>query len=348
MSWEAEQYARRIRCGDSVTKFLFVTLSNWIGPDGDAKEVSIKRVANEIEKSARTVQRHLRRLEEMDLVRSVEVRRSDGGQGWSKYYFPHYKMPPVSDIDPPDKMSPPPVTPVTGSAPECHGGSDNGVMPDQLLNQSTPTDPNGSVAPKGAGRTSKRSKGIQIPDHWVPPLIETLTKAAAGLAEQWPDGAYLTEAEAFKNHHLALTGAKSYRKDWDRAWCARVVEITPAVMRAAKSGVRHAAPESRQGDTEPVRASTASRALEDHRSNDLRAVLRRRLGSSTFDHWLEQSAFVFGDGSLTIVSKDEFTARWIRSHYDQLITGFAEEVTGGERIAVDFAMNAIVCEKAEG
>jgi hypothetical protein len=90
--------------------------------------------------------------------------------------------------------------------------------------------------PPGAGKRASR-----IPEDWSPPAIDSLPPQAKAMAQQWPDGAYEAEAEAHLNFWLSEGGARARKVDWTRAWCNRIVQISAAVLRAAKAGVRYPA-----------------------------------------------------------------------------------------------------------
>lgn len=117
----------------------------------------------------------------------------------------------------------------------------------------SPIEASASIAPKGQTQRASR-----IPADWAPPPIASLPPKARALAEQWPDGAYEAEAEAHHNFWLSEGGARARKVDWTRAWCNRIVQISAAVLRSAKAGVRYpAAPKPAASTDWMTRAKTA-------------------------------------------------------------------------------------------
>lgn len=332
MSWEAESWARQQRTGDPVTKAVLVGIANWMNPKGDPCPVSMRRLADEVEISTRTAQRHIQRLEAMGLVEKSEAHREDGGQGWNTFRFPTYRPPKVSHVEPAGKRAKPPVnlTPphdnlspgegdnLSPSPPDnltggrasqpCHGEGDNGVTPERGKgeNNTPPTPPDG-----GEEDAAKRNRGSRIADDWAPPSIEDLPASARAKARQWPPGAYEAEAEAFRNYWLGEGRAGARKIDWNKTWYNRINEVTARVLRDAKAGVRFTAPPP--GDRPPPRSLDSSR--ESTPARNIRAAIRSRLGDQLYEHWIGPSRLDVDGGSLSVVAASAFTADYLRNHF---------------------------------
>lgn len=337
MSWEAENWARRQRTGDPVTKAVLVGIANWVNPRGDEAEVSIRRIADEVEVSTRTVQRHIQRLEELGLLEKLERSRDDGGQGWNAFRFPTYKPIPVSHVEPAgkrakprDNLSPPPRQSDGGEGDSltpspmtqlCHGEGDIGVTPERGKGEdnSPPTPPAG-----GSDDGGGRNRGTRIPPDWTAPPISDLPPEAKAKARQWPAGAYEAEAEAFRNFWLGESRAGAKKIDWKRAWCNRINEITGRVLRDAKAGVKHAAPAT--GTAQPPkmldssREGTAARKIRDH--------ICRRLGEQLYAQWIAPARLDVEGGTLTIVAVSLFASNYQRDNFGNEIGAAMHAVLG--------------------
>lgn len=90
----------------------------------------------------------------------------------------------------------------------------------------SPVEPNGSTAPRG-----RADRGSRIPEGWTPPPVAEMSPEAQRLASNWPEHAYRSEAEAFRNYWLGETGAKARKLNWNSAWANRIVAVNSRVMR---------------------------------------------------------------------------------------------------------------------
>ncbi|CAM8631329.1 DnaA N-terminal domain containing protein [Sphingobium cupriresistens] len=332
MSWEAESWARQQRTGDPVTKAVLVGLANWMNPKGDECQVSMRRLADEVEISVRTAQRHIQKLEAMGIVEKFEAQRDDGGQGWNSFRFPTYKPPHVSHVEPakkrvspPAKLSPPHANMAGGeganlscppgaklagrTASDCRGEGDNGVTPETCkgLDKSPPTPPPGGDAADG-----KRNRGLRIAENWTPPPIDALPPAAKAKARQWPAGAYQAEAEAFLNFWLSEARPSARKLDWSKAWCGWINRATGQVLRDAKAGVRHTAPVV-GGSVQPAKAHDTSR--EHGAAEKIRTLVRAKLGDAIYDQWFAPSRFDIDGGTLTLVAVSSFASNYQRDNF---------------------------------
>ncbi|WP_140419327.1 DnaA N-terminal domain-containing protein [Sphingobium sp. Z007] len=323
MSWEAENWARQQRTGDPVTKAVLVGIANWMNPKGDQCQVSMRRLADEVEISIRTAQRHVQRLAEMGFVEKSEAVRNDGGQGWNSFRFPGYKPPKVSHVPPPgkadtphdkltggegDKLTPPHDRLSPSPATDCHGEGDIAVSGEGSdKDNKTPHSP-----PRGDDIAGKRNRGNRIPEDWSPPAIAALPPGAKAKARQWPAGAYEAEAEAFLNFWLAEGRAGSRKLDWTRTWCNRINEITGRVLRDAKAGVRHTAPAA-PGPVQPPKAHDTSREFA--AAAKIRAQAKVKLGDQIYGQWVAPSRLDIDAWTVTVVAVSSFASSYLRDNY---------------------------------
>lgn len=144
MSAETSAWAKQQLCGDRTLKAVLREIANWARPDGMVEYLSVKRIAEVVEVTPRTVQRAIAQLEprvlndnpdekRLGLIRRVERFRPDGGQGACGFELVGYQ-PPLSleksaakkPLAPHDKMSPPPDADVTPPGDKMSG---EGVTP---------------------------------------------------------------------------------------------------------------------------------------------------------------------------------------------------------------------------
>lgn len=124
---------------------------------------------------------------------------------------------------------------VDRKAPVFTGKGSQNRDAEPLTGTTTPEDASASSAPKGAGR----DRGCRISEAWKPPRIHDLPPQARAVAEQWPAGAYEAEAEAHLNFWLGEGRAGARKRDWDRAWCNRIVQLGAKPLRDAKAGLKY-------------------------------------------------------------------------------------------------------------
>lgn len=323
MSWEAENWARQQRTGDPVTKAVLVGIANWMNPKGDQCQVSMRRLADEVEISVRTAQRHVQRLHDMGFIEKSEAVRNDGGQGWNSFRFPGYKPPKVSHVEAPgkaatphdkltrgegDNLTPPHDRLTPSPATDCHGEGDTAVSGEGSDKDSkSPHSPPGGNAAAG-----KRNRGSRIPEDWTAPPIADLPPAAKAKARQWPAGAYEAEAEAFLNFWLSEARASASKLDWAKAWCNWINRVTGQVLRDAKAGVRHTAPAA-AGPVQPAKAHDTSR--ENGAAAKIRAAVKQKLGQQAYDQWVGPSRLDLDADTLTVVAVSSFATNYLRGNF---------------------------------
>lgn len=310
MSWDTESWARRQRTGSLPLKAVLISLSNWINPRNDWFETSIKRLADELETSERTIQRHLGTLEELGFIERQErfSEAQNGRQGWNAYRLRGYSPPKVSYAEPVepmregDNLTPSPVTPLSPSP----------VTPlsPPISNQEyIPPLPSGD-APRGAAPADSRraAKATILPVGWEVPPIETLEPAARAVAQGWPSGAYAAMAEKFRAHARSTGWRKS---DWTAAWGKWVLDVAPDVARAVKAGVMFAP---------PAGAGTAAAADPDGRDSckqalGIRVLVSAAVGPKTAHAWIRPLNFTVEGTQLVVSHHSAFRLEWVRDHF---------------------------------
>lgn len=140
---------------DPATRLVLVTLADHAHADGTSAFPSKRTISERIDVSERTVQRHLRTLEELGLITPGDARLVD--------HIPHYARPNVWNLAltrPGDNLTPGDTGGPTGS----HSGYGPGVTGDsQTKNITNPrTDPP-NPPPLAAPETLGRARPLEIP-----------------------------------------------------------------------------------------------------------------------------------------------------------------------------------------
>lgn len=364
MSAETSAWAKEQQCGDRTVKAVLCEIANWASPDGVVKFLHIKRIAEVIEVTPRTVKRCLSRLEEptlecpdrLGLIRRVARFRDDGGQSASGFELIGYQ-PPFAARTPGDKMSPPRDTHVT---PPGDNLSREGVTPVSPLNRDKNTLPplsanadktpaadfddqgEGSEPASGApaepakaergmfeqGR--RQARGTRLPDDWAPPPIADLPPLARKLVEQWPSGAYEAVCETFRLHWHSETRAVGCKRDWAAALGKWLISDHSKIMRDAKAGISfaHLAPARQVAGAKPAPRAVAAKAREDERSAALHAALRQELGQQLYQTWIEGTALIHDAPGVLVIVPSEFQRAWIEDRFQQQVQAAARAVMG--------------------
>jgi DNA-binding transcriptional ArsR family regulator len=339
MSWEAEAWARQQRTGDPVTKAVLVGIANWVNPRGDAAQVSLRRLGDEVEVSQSTVRRHVARLESLGFIEKTEQFREDGGSGWNQFRLLGYRPPRVSHATPPSNLTPPSVnaagtpnlsrgdvkleggdgTDDRGGMAECNGEgvtADRGRSPSR--NIISPPNP-----PSEADEPPKR--GARISPSWEPPAISDLPNGVATIVRQWPAGAYEAEAEAFRDYWLGEGRAGARKLDWNRAWYNRIHNVAARVLRDVRAGVRFDAPLAKT-DAAPMPGHDTCGEGEQARA--IRSLVERAIGKRSATNWLSGSRFDINADELIVVAPSEFISSEHQSNFDAPIRRAMRAVLG--------------------
>jgi hypothetical protein len=162
MSSETIAWAKEQACGNPVTKAVLMEIANWARPNGVCEYLSVKRIAEVVEVSVRTVQRHIALLESPDLtrgglglIRRIERHREDGGRAANCFELVGYQPPlslgarPRENPTPPhDRLSPPPDKLTGAPMTNCHHPHDTRVRGENInINIIPPSSPYGDETP---------------------------------------------------------------------------------------------------------------------------------------------------------------------------------------------------------
>lgn len=305
----------------STERFVLLALADaanddgvtWLPIVGKADKRSLCRKTS---LSERGVQNCLRRLEADGHLSRVEK----PGRGTTYTIHPRTKCTgangaPVGTVD--QEVETPGAQPAHEMHPRttCTGAQDAGApapgAPKPSYKHSPPIEPDGSMPPQGGDEAStkpKRDRGTRIPEDWQPPAITELPDLARSKAQQWPQGAYETEAEAFRDYWLGEGRAGARKLDWNRAWYNRINEITARVLRDAKAGV---VTERRPAAAAPAKLSgRVDSSNECESAVAIREELRRQLGKTSYEMWVGPVRLERTDQLLTIWTPTEFMSSY--------------------------------------
>lgn len=210
MSREAETWARKQRTGNPVLKAVLVSLADWISPQNDWAEVSIRRLAEETEISARSVQRHIQTLVDRGFIEKAERYNAErnGARGWNAYRLVGFAELPLSWADPPRQSV---TTPTT----ICRDPHDTPVVGphDTAVSQPKPTQyhPQKGDKPPSSGRAA----GSRLADAFEP---KPLPPEIAAEVQAMPPGWLERELSRFRDFWTAKPGAAGRKSDWDATW----------------------------------------------------------------------------------------------------------------------------------
>jgi hypothetical protein len=87
------------------------------------------------------------------------------------------------------------------------------------------------IPPKAPRKRRAESKHL-LPDDWRLPPIAELTPKAKECAEQWPQGTYEREGEAFE---CFWRSRRRMMSDWRLTWANRVIDVHPRIVREAQT-----------------------------------------------------------------------------------------------------------------
>ena len=323
MSQETQAWAKEVRTGDPVSKAVLIEIANWAKPDGSVEFLSLARLADVLEISKRSVQRHLNRLEfELGFIRRNARHRDDGGQGSNCFDLFSYP-PPFCVFHPVVCFSPPGVPGAPPPRQNGHPPRDTAVTRLGDKNILPPSEPDGSDAPKGdelplgdekaeEAKPAKRerSRGVRIDPEWKAPSIEDLPETIRPFVERWASGEYLRQAVKFLNHWLASSGRNAAKRDWARAWYNWLIEAEERGLtkRSASPG------RATNGSTSPT---AIARDGETEPSKQIRARVSKRLGKVAYQQWVGPCAIIVTPGNAVEVRcPSEFHAAHLERNYE--------------------------------
>lgn len=162
------------------------------------------------------------------------------------------------------------------------------------------------------------SERVPFPEDWILPEKGELPPMARACVEQWPDGSYEAEGEAFASYRR---GRGDKQCDWAAIWAARVIDLHQHVMRGAKAGIA-----AGTGGTErvvpidrPAPAHAASKAQEDEASATLHRAVKGIMGEPAYGRWIAPCALILIDDGLRILAPTDFIAARIEEMHGREI-----------------------------
>jgi hypothetical protein len=303
MGKKIKDWAKAQDIKGATVKGVFVELAAWAGADGFCKFRRVRDLARSLGVTERSVQRALKRLETptseggLGLIQRVLHHRMDGAQLANGFVLLTWVS--AAEGLQRDILS-------SGGCQIGGGGGVVSVTPYLEIDFKKEESPHSSPA-------SQRAR-LAMPPDWQVPLVTDLPTLTRALANQWPNGAYATQGEAF--HQKAL-GNGLRRADWNACWAYHVQAVHAEVMRAAKAGVVFVAPARSANRLSPPPKPVLAQAREDVRSARLRKVLQSRLSPSNWERFFAPSAYVFDDPGLKVIATTYAIRDWLETNYSE-------------------------------
>ncbi len=220
---------------------------------------------------------------------------------------------PAADVDPRHKVTPDTESPLT------QGLETPDTESPKLPRTTIPPKP-----PKGEKRRAARAM-IDEGGGWTAPPIASLPATARTVAEQWPPGAYETEAAG----HAKWLASGRRRRDPDASWHARVVQLGAKPIQAGRAGLRYrAAQPAAGGATVLPSIARCGTAGENAAAASLRTAIAASIGETEYGRWLEPCRFEIDEEQLTVIAPTEFVRSYCNSTFEQPLSVIAARVMG--------------------
>lgn len=327
MSWEAQAWAARQKCGSSSAKLVLLGLASCAGADHCAYP-SVAWLCEFGDLNRKTVIAALQRLEEGMFPLIVDTGERKGRTKQIKVYRLASAEVENAHVDRETETVP------KAEQSQKRNSSDLTRKQSQKRDTEPFKEPKPLVPPKGgtfpapgSGRSGRRRKtGERLPEDWAPPPIDDLSASAIKLVRQWPSGAFEAVCEVFRLHYTAESGPSAYQADWNTVLSKWVMKDHAKIMRDAKAGVSFAAlapPAPQKAKAKPVRI--LSKRLEDERSARVHEILRRQLGAQIYETWIGPIAILFEGDRLNIKVGSEFARDWIGDRFGDRLGAAARE-----------------------
>ena len=303
MGKKIKDWAKAQDIKGATVKGVFVELAAWAGADGFCKFRRVRDLARSLGVTERSVQRALKRLETptseggLGLIHRVSHHRTDGAQQANGFALLTWVS--AAEGLQRDILSP-------GGCQIGGGGGVVSVTPYLEIDSKKEESPYSSP-------TSQRAR-LAMPPDWQVPLVTDLPTLTRALANQWPNGAYATQGEAF---HQKSLGNGLRRADWNACWAYHVQAVHADVMRAARAGVVFVTPARPASRPAPPPAPVLAQAREDVRSARLREALQSRLSLSNWERFFAPSAYVFDDPGLKVIAPTYAIRDWLETNYTE-------------------------------
>lgn len=367
MSWETQSWAAKQRPGSASAKLVLLGLAScadanhcafpsiqWLCDFSDLNRKTVIAALQRLEdgmfpliedtgeRRGRTLQVKVYRLAAgaegasadpaSETVPKAEQSQKRNSSGSSRKQSQNRDTEPVSNLLPP-LTAKAVKTPKGSPAPDFDDGSGEDASESGTRFRGSASDGTGAREGQApAGRAGRRgARGTRLPEDWAPPPVDQLQPMAGKLVRQWPSGAYEAVCETFRLHWHSETRAIGCKRDWGAALAKWLINDHSKIMRDAKAGVSfaHLAPAKASGSTPaaPPRP-VAAKADEDERSQAIRAHLRRDLGVTLYQQWIEPVAVIWDAPGVVVIASSEFQRSWIEDRFQPKIMAAARAVIG--------------------
>lgn len=334
MSQETQAWAKTQKTGDPITKAVLLELCNWAKPTGVVEFLSLARIADAIEVSKRTVQRHIDKLEApieeggLFLIRRVARHRDDGGQGANGFELIGYDPPAGSPKSPRVTTTPPLVNKSPSPSQSVTEGGDTVVhrlgdkitpliIPDGIIPPDDEIEGQG-IDPEPAGvAEAEPVKPHRLPADWQPPAVPELSDMARQLVEQWPAGAFQAVCETFRLHWAEEHRAVGKKANWNAALCKWLIKDHAQVMRDAKAGVSFARLSPAPAGTAKAVQAVRQKPRENETSAALHAFIADNIGGAVHAQWIKPCALILNPAvnELQIITPSDFASGFIEQNH---------------------------------
>lgn len=341
--------------GSMARKAVLAYLADRASDDGTGVWTAKQRIADEIECSKQTVITVMRSLADDGLI--VEVGQVSNRNGYTIEYalvlteiekLPNAltretekRVPRGQKVDRSKDGTGPKLDRSTSLTPRGQT-----ALPKPSCNQS-PEEAEASSRPAGAETTAaapskRKSEGAPgKAASWTPPAITDLPPRIRAIAEQWEVGAY----DAFGEGHGAYLASAGRRRDLDRSWHARIVDLGDKPNRAAKGGIRYAAPPPGDMAAPAIAVASCGTIGEDEASRELRASLEATCSAGVYRRWLEPCRYEFVDDAVIVVAPTPFVQSWVKNNFEHRLQAEATRILG-LRAAVEWRIERAVGQAA--
>jgi DNA-binding transcriptional ArsR family regulator len=270
MSAEARAWAKKQRTGSPAAKSVLVALADYAGEKAQCWP-SQETLARDTELSERAVRKHLLKLQEAGFI-SRTGRYDERGWRTSDLF--------TLDLEnarhhrhevPVDQRHEVPVVisePKQGKSlvrkekaarhirkPPARGAGEPSLEPSLPLSDESGVGARTPFALSPAERSPPR-RGTRLPEDWQPSDTDRAFAIEQGLSEE----EFQREADQFRDHWTATTGAKAAKRDWGAAW--RTWVRNEVKYRARRGAAGNGSGRHRQGPVSSLKAFARAAGLD--------------------------------------------------------------------------------------
>lgn len=197
MSIQAVSWALSQDIDAPAVKLLLVSIANYADDNGECWP-SQKSLASDTSMSARSVQRHMKTLEDLGYI-ETEARRTENGARTSNAIRLVTTAPPPTNCRTPPRQ-------------RCQGAYDNSVVPPTTTVSHT-IEP--SIEPSlNRQSKTKGARASRLPDDWKPDEKDLAFARENGLTPPEIAG----QADQFRDYWHARAGPQARKLDWNATW----------------------------------------------------------------------------------------------------------------------------------